>query len=326
MAENQLPPSDRLPNQLEVDGGLFPWVVSQPDCADINGAIDWITARQSSLREALAVSGAILFRGFPLETDHDFDAFVSALGGENFPYQASLSNAVRINRTERVFTANEAPATTSIFLHHEMAQTPIFPSELFFFCEQPAETGGATPICRSDLLLNELRVQSPDFVNACEQKGLKYTNVMPAEADFGSGMGRSWASTLGVETRQEAEARLRDLGYSWVWLDDGSLQATTPLLPAVREFTSGRPTFFNQLIAATKGWKDDRNEPSRAIQFGDGTPLDADGARLAAELADQFTFDIPWQAGDVAWVDNHLVMHARRPFTGVRKVLASLVK
>ena len=39
----------------------------------------------------------------------------------------------------------------SLELHHEMAQTPLYPSRLFFFCEQPAAEGGATPICRSDV-------------------------------------------------------------------------------------------------------------------------------------------------------------------------------
>ena len=38
-----------------------------------------------------------------------------------------------------------------------------------------------------------------------------------------------------------------------------------------------------------------------------------------------FTFDIPWQSGDVAVLDNFLVMHGRRPFEGKRAVLASLV-
>jgi alpha-ketoglutarate-dependent taurine dioxygenase len=46
---------------------------------------------------------------------------------------------------------------------------------------------------------------------------------------------------------------------------------------------------------------------------------------VAIELADQLTFDIPWQTGDIALVDNYLAMHGRRPFEGQRKVLASLV-
>src|SRR5438094_122123 len=80
-----------------------------------------------------------------------------------------------------------------------------------------------------------------------------------------SGMGRSWQSTLRAKTREEAEARLRELGYSWEWLPDGCLRATTPTLPAVRKLPDGRTTFFNQLIAAYHGWKDTRNDPSKAI-------------------------------------------------------------
>ena len=72
----------------------------------------------------------------------DFDRFVAAFKLPNFPYEKSLSNAVRINRTPRVFTANEAPPSVTIFLHHEMAQTPVYPSKLFFFCEKPADAPG----------------------------------------------------------------------------------------------------------------------------------------------------------------------------------------
>ena len=46
----------------------------------------------------------------------------------------------------------------------------------------------------------------------------------------------------------------------------------------------------------------------------------------AVALAEELAFDVPWQAGDVALVDNYVVMHGRRPFSGTGgKVLASLV-
>jgi hypothetical protein len=206
-----------------------------------------------------------------------------------------------------------------------MAQTPVYPSKLFFFCEQPAETGGATPICRSDVLWERLKEKCPSFARDCETKGLKYSNVMPAADDAASGMGRSWQSTLRATTREEAESRLRELGYSWEWQADGSLRATTPVLPAVRKLANGRKSFFNQLIAASMGWKDTRNDPSKAITYGDGSPLDRDGALSAAALGDELAFDVPWQRGDVALVDNYVAMHGRRTFTGTRKVLASLI-
>jgi hypothetical protein len=207
-----------------------------------------------------------------------------------------------------------------------MAQTPLYPRWIMFSCEVAADEGGATPICRSDVLFERLSQQRPEFASACQRRGLSYTNVMPDADDATSGMGRSWRSTLGVDSQEAAEARLRELNYSWQWLRDGCLKATTPPLPAVVEMADGRKVFFNQLIAAFRGWKDERNDPSGAIRHGDGTALDADAVRRAAELADEIAFDLQWQEGDVALVDNMLTMHARRAFVGTRKVVASLAE
>lgn len=315
-----------LPGRPEFRGSPFPpvlhWDVPR---TDMDSVTDWVASERTRLVEDAEVHGAVLFRGFPLSTAQDFDAFIAAFQMRNFPYEESLSNAVRINRTERVFTANEAPAEVTICLHHEMAQTPVSPSRLFFFCEKPADSGGATPLCRSDILFERLSAQRPGFADDCRSKGLLYTNVMPAQDDPKSGMGRSWQSTLRAADRDEAENRLGSLGYTWEWLDGDCLRVTTPKLPAVLELPDGRHTFFNQLIAAFTGWKDSRNDPSKAILFGDGSPLDPDDVDLATRIADELTFDIPWQCGDVALVDNRVTMHGRRTFDGTRKVLASLV-
>ncbi len=318
--------AENLPAGQDVDPRAVPALrLCETDGATLDDVGTWVEAHRDELSGQLAASGAILFRGFPLTTPEDFDQFIQAFGFPNFRYEESLSNAVRVVRTDRVFSANEAPAEVQIHLHHEMAQTPVFPGKLFFFCEIAAESGGATPLCRSDLLFERLSQEVPQFAADCEQKGLKYTNVMPGHDDPSSGMGRSWQSTFSAESREDAERRMSQLNYSWEWLDDGCLRATTPVLPAVWELGPGRTSFFNQLIAAACGWKDSRNDPSRAITFGDGEPLDHEAVSRAVELSKPFTFDVPWQAGDVALVDNMITMHARQPFTGTRKVWASLV-
>jgi hypothetical protein len=313
--------------QQEFSGHVFPLVLKcNLPIATLERSIEWVCSNRDALLEKAGQHGAVLFRDFPLSTPQDLDTFIAAFDLPNFPYYESLSNAVRVNWTERVFSANEAPPEVTIYFHHEMAQTPIFPAKLFFFCQQPAEQGGATPMCRSDVLFERLSDECPQFARDCEQKGLQYSNVMPAENDPKSGMGRSWQSTLGATTREQAETRLKSLGYSWEWHADGCLRATTPVLPAVREVSPGRKTFFNQLIAAFAGWKDARNDPSKAIRFGDGSPLDRDAVQVAIELAEDLAFDVPWQRGDAVLVDNFLVMHGRRTFRGTRKVLASLAE
>lgn len=308
------------PGQLAFGESIFPAVVvNDGSVSTVDEAVSFIQANLAELEAALATSGALLFRGFPIETAETFDAFSAGFGYPNFTYQESLSNAVRINFTERVFTANEAPKDVEIYLHHEMAQTPISPSKLFFFCVSAAEAGGATPLCRSDKLFEKLKQVNPALAADFAEKGLKYTTYMPADNDATSGQGRSWKSTLSVETLEEAETKLQDLGYSWEWLDDGSLKAVTPVLPAVLKLDNGVEVFYNQLIAAYMGWKGVRENPSKAITFGDGSDIPKEGLEQVVELADEFTFDLAWQDGDVALVDNYMAMHGRRPFTGERK-------
>ncbi len=269
--------------------------------------------------------GAVLLRNTSAVSAEDFDAIVRSFSLPNFPYEQSLSNAVRKNRTERVFTANEAPSDARIYLHHEMAQTPIYHSKLLFFCEHPANHGGETPICRSDQLVNRLIRVERKFVHDCLEHGLRYSHTMPDQNDAQSGMGRSWRSTFRADTVEECEARMASLEYSGTWHEDGSLTVVTPVLPAVKELTDGRHVFFNQLIAAYSGFASRGQNPDDAIRFGNGKQLPESAVRTACEIAEELSFDIPWSQGDVAIVDNLIAMHGRRSFEGPRSILASLV-
>jgi len=83
---------------LENDSGL----------TDIPATHDWLKENKKSIELKLEEHGAILFKDLPTETAEDFDQFVSTFNYETFTYEESLSNAVRINKTSKVFTANEA--------------------------------------------------------------------------------------------------------------------------------------------------------------------------------------------------------------------------
>lgn len=282
------------------------------------------THKRGVTRQAEQI-GAVLFRGFNIDSAEKLDAVVTAYGEPGFTYEKSLSNAVRVNLTPRVFTANEAPPDVSIYLHHEMAQTPLYPSKLFFGCLVAPESGGATPICRSDRVLDQLKNEHPDLVKAFREKGVTYQHIMPAEPDPESGQGRSWKDTLSVERKKHAEARLAEMNYKWDWQEDDSLLVQTPRLDAIRDLGNGEESFFNQLIAAFRGWEDARNDPSKSVRHGDGSEIDVAGLTRAIEIADELTYDLNWQAGDVVLIDNFRVMHGRRPYTGQRRVVASLV-
>jgi len=301
-------------------------VIPDRDFADATAVADWLGDHRNPLTDRANTSGALLLRGFPLATATDFHACVEALdldrGHARFSYRDSLSNAVRIDRTDRVFTANEAPPEATIRLHHELAQTPVYPRHLLFFCERAAEMGGATALCRSDDLYDILAKRFTDFVRSVEQHGVVYRHVMPSEDDPTSSMGRSWRSTLSVESRDEATARLAALGYSSRWLDGDDVEVLTPPLPGTLALADGRTSFFNQIVA-TRSWRDCRNDPEQAARLGNGDPIPLDLRNVIAEQTDALAIDLDWQVGDLAMLDNHRVQHGRRPFQGKRSVLVA---
>ena len=268
--------------------------------------------------------GFVVFRGYGVSSDQEFHDFIECFGLPNFTYAESFSNAVRRNRTPRVFTANEAPPEIEIFLHHEMAQTLVFPGQLFFFCEQAPTDGGATPIGRSDLALTALETAQPDFVAKLRNLGVRYRNAMPDSADLASGQGRSWRDTLNVTNRKRAEQRLTELGYNFRWLDNGGISVQTPPLLAVDEFGRGKDVFFNQIVAAAAGWTNDESDEEPRLCYGDYSRIDQDDLKAAIAVCYEHTVDLEWQTGDIALLDNLKVMHGRRPFSGSRSILASL--
>ena len=59
--------------------------------------------------------------------------------------------------------------------HHEQAQTPLWPSQIFFCCLLPAQPGdgGETGIVSSHLVYQELLKRHPTFIRSCETHGVK---------------------------------------------------------------------------------------------------------------------------------------------------------
>ena len=154
---------------------------------------------------------------------------------------------------------------------------------------------------------------------------------MPLENDNSSAIGRSWKSTFGVETVEEAEDVMTNMGTTWEWLENGDCRTTTATVPALRSEPrlSDVRTFFNAIVAAYTGWVDSRNDPTKSVLLGDGTPLtEAQGAALLDiqrfQMEQRTVFK--WRVGDILIIDNRLVMHSRNPFKDdkSRRILAAI--
>ncbi|ESO83742.1 hypothetical protein LOTGIDRAFT_196958 [Lottia gigantea] len=318
----------RCTEQKEFNGKPFPLILSPQSKHQLQSnddLVQWLKENNDVFDNLLLKSGAILFRDFPIDCPTAFDHFVKSFGLDPLPYVGGA--APRRVIVGNVFTANESPPDQPIPFHHEMAQVPIYPKVLFFYCDVPPSEGGQTPLVISNEIYRAMKERYPEFVHDLEEKGVKYTRVLPDGDDPTSPIGRGWQSTFGTTDKVEAEEKCRAQGTSFEWLPGGCLKTVTAVLPAIREDTrTGNKTWFNSVIAAYTGWKDCRNDPETAILFGDGEKMPADVMKNLTAMLDKLSVDITWQKGDVFMVDNRQVLHARRPFTPPRTILAALCK
>lgn len=316
-----------IPHQRLYNTSLFPTTLSPNPTLpqfDLPFLTQSISSQKPWLESILHESGAILLRGFPIHTASDFNVVVESFGFDELPYVGGA--APRTNVVGRVFTANESPPDQKIPFHHEMAQVPEFPSKLFFFCEVEPRSGGETPIVLSHVVYERMKQRYPDFVERLEEHGLIYTRVLGEDDDPSSPIGRGWKSTFLTKDKSVAEERAAGLGMKLEWMEDGVKTIMGPI-PAIKfDKIRQRKIWFNSMVAAYTGWKDARNDPVKAVTFGDGEPLPADIIFDCLRILEEECVAIPWQKGDVLLLDNLAVLHSRRSFNPPRRVLASLCK
>lgn len=311
------------------------WVAEQQNTLESllteHGACRWNGRRTTALTRGVAClpAGAVLFRGFPLRSAEDFDTFVGGFKGwEDLSYERSMSFAVRTRMANRICTTNEGKSGGLVF-HHEQAQTPLWPSKVFFCCEKPAEPGdgGATGLVYSHVVLDVLRARHPEFVERCEKVGVRYTVYAGPTQDPSKGAGRSWRSFFHVESRQECEARLEQGGWDWEWgrgprgakLGDDFLRCVTPRLDAVKVAPgTSRACFFNQLIATVAnalefshvgedggGFDPLKDVPTQeaideCVRFGDGGQVPLSVLLDAKAICEEHAVDVQWQVRSAA--------------------------
>ena len=120
--------------------------------------------------------------------------------------------------------------------------------------------------------------------------------------------------------------RAAKLGMKLEWTDDGVKTVMGPI-PAVKwDESRGQKIWFNSMVAAYTGWKDARNDPVKAVTFGDGSPLPADIIAACGQVLEEECVAVPWRHGDILLIDNWAVLHSRRSFEPPRRILASLCK
>jgi alpha-ketoglutarate-dependent taurine dioxygenase len=286
----------------------------------------WLQENKDEIEQLLQIHGALLFRGFGVDSAERFEEIARVFCGKLGDYAGGNSPRTRV--ASHVFTSTEYPKEERISMHNEASYLKQMPAKILFCCLKPAAKGGQTPLADCRRVLNRV---DPAVRRRFDRTGIRYVNNLHG----GTGLGKSWMQAYGARDRSAVEGRLKADGQAFEWKSDGTLRICMQSPATAHHPATQEDVWINQAEQWHSSSLDSslREEllsilsedelPHNAF-LGDGSPLDIqDLANIRAAMAtEERVFD--WQRGDVLLCDNFLVMHGRQPYSGDRTVLAAM--
>lgn len=284
----------------------------------------WAAGRRATVDAWLCEHGAVLCRGFDPGGVAGFAELVRELAGDALEYRERSSPRSRVG--DKVYTSTDYPADQQIAMHNENSYQQTWPLRLFFLCDTPAAQGGETPIadCRQVYAAID-----PDVRERFARVGWMYVR------NFSERLGLSWQKVFQTDDPAAVEAYCREHDIETQWLEHGRLRTRARRPAILRHPHTGEWLWFNHaaffhittlpaLIREPLLAEFSAEELPANSFYGDGLPIEPEVVAHVRRAYEQATVEFPWQRGDVLLLDNMLVAHGRRPYSGARRILVSM--
>ncbi len=309
---------------------------------------DWFNRQQDNY-------GALLFRGFEVETAAQFESILELLNVK-LASKYYFGSAIRERRTDKVFTSSEAPGNTIIPPHNELNMVPVRPDFLAFFCQIEPALYGETPIINTEKIFNEL---SPSLQHKLANSPQKYVRFVPKHL---------LEIVFEQLSREEIAKMLQEGGFSFDWRADGSLDFECSYIPLFAHPRTGKLCFGlttcdslvtrewyrsvaqrypfrkklyykflpsrlyktieeGQTLTATAN-NDSQQQSSTLNMYlvneeGNNTKMTETEAKEFGKAECKNAVVFPWRQGDILLIDNLQVAHCRLNAQPPRKILTA---
>jgi alpha-ketoglutarate-dependent taurine dioxygenase len=298
-------------------------LVVEPQAVSLNLA-EWARGNRTWIDDQLSTHGGLLFRGFLVDHQWEFETFVSTVTTKLLEYVEQATP--RTHLSPSVYSSTEFPPAQRIMPHNELSYVLTWPTRIWFYCVTPAEEGGATPIFDVRRVLR--RIPAP-IRQRFENKGWMLVR------NYGNGMALPWRTSFGVKDEAELEAYCLAADVQWEWLGDDRLRTrhVRPAMarhPKTREAVWFNHAAFWHLSSLAPAVRESmltvftQDEVPYHTYYGDGSPIDEADIRAISDAYTQEMVEFTWRAGDVLMLDNMLVAHGRAPYAGARRILVSM--
>jgi alpha-ketoglutarate-dependent taurine dioxygenase len=316
--------------------------LSSIDCADLqpangkplilpvdqNGAktVDWAERNQEHIERLLQSNGALLIRGLKFAGSQQFGSVLAKLFGSEllqYIYRSTPRTELRGN----VYTATEYHHDLHIPQHNENAYSNCWAMRLGFLCTLPAEKGGATPLCDSATVYEQI----PDAVrDRFERDGVLYVRNY-SEIDL------HWTEVFQTSDRIAVEQFCHENRMDCEWLDGDRLRTRQINQASAVHPVTGTRVWFNQAhlfhVSSLEPKVQDQllsvlpeSDLPRNTYYGDGMPIEVETLQQIREIYARNMRSFEWQRNDLLLLDNMLCSHGREPYSGNRQVLVGMAR
>lgn len=259
----------------------------------------------------------VLFRGFKTDIS-SFKEFTRQFTGEFSDYKGGGSRWKMIDRKsvgndKTVMTTTGANQSFEIPLHGEMYYMDAPPEHIWFYADVAPTEGGQTTICDGITLFDQLEDNVKTFF---------LDNQIQYQRFLSDGV---WQDTFLTKDVEEAKEFLASKKNTAIYNDkDNSFKVTYNCNPLVNHSITGKHAFINNILyiymaewAFTSGWikghlNDNTTQSPIVVRLGDGSKIPYSIIESVMKTAAKITYNIDWQHGDLAMIDNTSVLHGRR--------------
>src|SRR6516225_6933574 len=245
----------------------------QPTTAGI-GLMAWVREHCQKVQRKISEVGAILFRGFEVNGQSDFEAIFDYLFGQKLDYVYGTTPRIQVGKG--VYTATEYPPRVNIPFHNENSYRRDWPMHEGFFCVKPAEEGGETPI--ADSVRVTARIEGA-IREKFERKKIMYVR------NYRPGFDIPWQTVFQTENKEEVEAYCQQHGITWQWKGDNWFRTQQVCHAIAVHPTTRQAIWFNQAHLFHVSSLDERTRRGllsiygeeglpRNAYYGDGAPIE----------------------------------------------------
>jgi hypothetical protein len=313
---------------VQIDEQQFPLTVTFEQGTPIPVMIDWYKSNTAFIEKKLLEKGAILIQGVAIHSVPEFESVTGAIGTKFRNYVDG--SYPRRNLKGHVYISTEYDPAFDITLHNELSYSVKWPSRLFFGSIIPAATGGETPLADSREIV---KVMDPSILEEFESKQIRYVRNLHA----GEGLGPTWMDTFETDDRKVVERHCDEIEIEYHWKNNGGLKLVHTRPATRRHPVTGEKVWFNQAdqfhpshfkkdVYETLMLLADFNEEELPLYacFGDGSKISEEMIRAVINTINGIAVSRPWVKGDFVVLDNMLVAHGRKSYTGERQTVVSM--